>query len=234
MQQILLIEDEPLVRESLEDVLSLEGYDLVTARDGRTGLKAIEARRPDLVICDINMPEMDGFSVLDTLREDPVTRNLPFIFLTARSSRADLRRGMELGADDFLTKPFTVEELTKAIDTRLMRHTVIEEKFTTEVSRNQHLQEQVHSKEELAKLKAKLLDKVIEEFRTPLANVNMALSMLERAQSELERDRYLSILRQEYSKQAALISEIANLQEMTTPKNGRQVPRLNLMGTKLF
>ena len=234
MQQILLIEDEPLIRESLEDVLSLEGYDLVTARDGQTGLKAIESRRPDLVICDINMPEMDGFSVLDTLRADPVTRNLPFIFLTARSSRADLRRGMELGADDFLTKPFTVEELTKAIETRLTRHNVIEEKFTTEVSRNQHLQQQIHSKEELAKLKAKLLDKVIEEFRTPLANVNMALSMLERAQSEDERDRYLSILRQEYSKQAALISEIANLQEMTTPKDGRQVPRLNLMGTKLF
>ncbi len=234
MQQILLIEDEPLIRESLEDVLSLEGFSLITARDGKAGLQAIHQRRPDLVICDINMPEMDGYKVLDALRQEPTTQNIPFIFLTARSSRTDQRHGMELGADDYLTKPFTVEELMNAVRTRLQRHEKIEEKFTSEVCRNQALQQQVRSKEELATLKARLLDKVIEEFRTPLANVNMALSMLERVRTDEERDRYLGILRQEYSRQAALIAEVANLQEMTTPRNGQQVPRLNLTSTKLF
>ena len=103
MPKILLIEDEPLIRDSLEDVLNLEGYSLATAQNGRAGIEAVQEALPDLIICDINMPEMVGYSVLESLRSNPRTREVPFVFLTARSGRADQRQGMEMGADDFLT-----------------------------------------------------------------------------------------------------------------------------------
>lgn len=234
MQQILLIEDEPLIRDSLEDVLNLEGYGLTTAHNGQAGLQAVQQRLPDLIICDINMPEMDGYRVLESLRADPKTRNVPFVFLTARSSRADQRQGMDLGADDFLTKPFTVDELMRTVKARLVRTEVMQEQYNAEFYRNQTLQQKVRDKEDLATLKAKLLDKVIEEFRTPLSNVNMALSMLERAQGDEERQRYINILRHEYSRQVGLLNEVSNLQEMSSPRKGGYAPKLNVTNSKFL
>ncbi len=233
MPQILLIEDEPLIRDSLEDVLNLEGYKLTTAQNGRAGIEAVQTDLPDLIICDINMPDMNGYSVLERLRSNPQTRDVPFVFLTARSGREDQRKGMEMGADDFLTKPFTVDELLRTVRTRLTRQEMIQQQYKTEKSRNQTLQQKVRTQEDLVAMKAKLLDKVIEEFRTPLSNVNMALSMLGRAGSDEERERYIGILRQEYSRQVGLINEVSNLQEMTSPKNSGFAPNFN-MGNKFI
>ncbi len=224
MPKILLIEDEPLIRDSLEDVLNLEGYSLATAQNGRAGIEAVQEALPDLIICDINMPEMDGYGVLESLRSNPRTREVPFVFLTARSGRADQRQGMEMGADDFLTKPFTVDELLRTVRTRLTRQEAVQQQYKTQQTLNKSLKEKVRTQEDLVAMKAKLLDKVIEEFRTPLSNVNMALSMLERAGSDEERQRYISILRQEYSRQVGLINEVSNLQQMTSTKHASFVP----------
>jgi two-component system, OmpR family, alkaline phosphatase synthesis response regulator PhoP len=234
MPQILLIEDEPLIRDSLEDVLNLEGYSLTTAQNGLAGIEAVKAALPDLIICDINMPEMDGYSVLESLRADPATRDVPFVFLTARSGRADQRQGMDMGADDFLTKPFTVDELLSTVRTRLNRQAVVKQQFQTEQSRNQTLEQKVRTQEDLVAMKAKLLDKVIEEFRTPLSNVNMALSMLERAKGDEERQRYIAILRHEYSRQVGLINEASNLQEMTNAKPGGFSPSFHVGNSKFL
>lgn len=119
MKKILVIEDETQSRDMFLECLEAEGYDAIGAENGLVGVQWAQKQSPDLVVCDIKMPELDGYSVLSTLRQDPSTAIIPFIFLTARSSKAELRQGMELGADDYLTKPSTVEELLGAIAARL-------------------------------------------------------------------------------------------------------------------
>jgi len=123
MTCILVIEDEQDLREEIVDVLTFEGYEVLEAGDGITGLQLTRDYIPDVVLCDIAMPQMNGFEVLRELQNESVTAILPFIFLTAHTDRDQVRRGMELGADDYLTKPFLREELLSAIDTQLYKRT---------------------------------------------------------------------------------------------------------------
>lgn len=121
MKTILLIEDHDLIRENTAEILELTGYRVLTAENGKIGVEKALAERPDLVICDIMMPVLDGYGVLHIFNQNPQLAGVPFIFLTAKTERADLRRGMELGADDYLTKPFDESELLSAITSRLSR-----------------------------------------------------------------------------------------------------------------
>lgn len=133
MNKILVIEDEFLIRENLLERLGAEGFDTVGAENGLDGVKLALADRPDLIICDVMMPELDGYDVLRTLRQNPNTAAIPFIFLTAKADKAALRQGMELGADDYLTKPFTKTELLGAIATRLEKHAIVAQHFEEEL-----------------------------------------------------------------------------------------------------
>lgn len=121
MKKILIIEDEKQTRKNLATILRMEGYLALTASDGKLGLAMARSEVPDLILCDVMMPHLDGHGVLAALRADRATSSVPFIFLTARGERADLRTGMNLGADDYLTKPATARELLAAIDARLRR-----------------------------------------------------------------------------------------------------------------
>lgn len=121
MKKILVIEDEPEMRRNLLTILRLEQFHAIGAENGRAGLALARSERPDLILCDVMMPEMDGHGVIQALRENPVTAVIPFIFLTARGERGDLRSGMNLGADDYLTKPVAKADLLGAIRTRLRR-----------------------------------------------------------------------------------------------------------------
>ncbi len=121
MKTILIIEDDEQTRRNLATILRMEGYEALAAPDGATGLAAARARPPHLILCDVMMPGLDGHDVLADLRADPVTAAIPFIFLTARGERADLRAGMNLGADDYLVKPATASELLAAVEARLRR-----------------------------------------------------------------------------------------------------------------
>ena len=121
MTTILLIEDVSFLRENTSEILNLAGYNTISAENGHEGLRMAIAYTPDLIICDIIMPDIDGYHVLEQLQEAPSLRDIPFIFLTAKSERIDLRRGMEMGADDYVTKPFTGEELLIAVQVRLDR-----------------------------------------------------------------------------------------------------------------
>lgn len=132
MKRILVIEDEPQTRNLFLDCLETEGFNAIGAENGCIGVQRAREQLPDLVICDIKMPELDGYGVLSTLRQDPVTAVIPFIFLTAKSSRSDLRKGMEMGADDYLTKPSTVEELLRTIAARLEKHSAFRQLYTAE------------------------------------------------------------------------------------------------------
>jgi two-component system, sensor histidine kinase and response regulator len=119
MKKILVIEDAQSLRKDILEMLGFEGYEAAGAENGLVGVQKAREFMPDLIICDIMMPGMDGYRVLEELHKDPVMMNTPFIFLTARTDRIDQRQGMELGADDFLTKPFTASELLRTVKTQL-------------------------------------------------------------------------------------------------------------------
>ncbi|WAC20388.1 response regulator transcription factor [Luteolibacter sp. SL250] len=121
MKTILIIEDEPEMRRNLATILRLEKYHPVSAENGRTGVEAALREKPDLILCDVMMPELDGYGVLRELRADKTTEATPFIFLTAKGEKPDIRSGMNLGADDYLTKPVAKAELLAAIASRLRR-----------------------------------------------------------------------------------------------------------------
>lgn len=121
MKKILLIEDEPVMRRNLLRMLEMEGFEAIGAADGEEGLAAALRDRPDLILCDISMPGLDGHGVLERLRAERTMETVPFIFLTARGERNDLRVGMNLGADDYLVKPVAADDLLAAIAARLSR-----------------------------------------------------------------------------------------------------------------
>lgn len=121
MKKILLIEDNPEIRDNMAEILDLAGYAVSTAGNGKDGVAAAIKEQPDLILCDIMMPVLDGYGVLHMLQRHPALQTVPFIFLTARSERAEIRKGMELGADDYITKPFDGTELLNAIEVRLKK-----------------------------------------------------------------------------------------------------------------
>jgi DNA-binding NarL/FixJ family response regulator len=121
MKKILVIEDEPEMRRNIATLLRYYDYEPIAAENGRLGVEAARRERPDLILCDVMMPELDGFSVLQALQSDPSLALVPFIFLTAKGEKEDLRSGMNLGADDYLTKPVANSDLVRAIETRLRR-----------------------------------------------------------------------------------------------------------------
>jgi DNA-binding response OmpR family regulator len=132
-KKILVIEDENGLRKNIAEILSLENYRTFTAANGRKGIEIAQKEIPDIILCDIMMPDMDGYDVLKCLAGNQTLRNIPFIFLTALDERNFYRKGMELGADDYLTKPFSREELLNAIHTRIKKFSeqqdTIQQKF---------------------------------------------------------------------------------------------------------
>lgn len=121
MKKLLIIEDNPEIRENTAEILELAGYEVLTAENGRVGAESAVANLPDLIICDIMMPELDGYEVLSILSKNPKTASIPFIFLTAKAEKTDFRKGMNMGADDYLTKPFEELDLLNTIERRLQK-----------------------------------------------------------------------------------------------------------------
>lgn len=125
MKKVLLIEDDMTVRENTAELLELSNYEVITASNGRKGIDEAKNTIPDIIICDIMMPVVDGYGVLEALSKDPETANIPFIFLSAKTEHKDIRRGMDLGADDYLTKPFEEEDLLSALESRLAKVAIL-------------------------------------------------------------------------------------------------------------
>lgn len=134
MRKILVVDDHPALRKNLARALELEGYHVVACETGRQAIETARNEKPDLVVCDVMMPGLDGYAVLQALRNDAVTATTPFIFLTARGEKFDLRQGMNAGADDYLTKPVDHEDLLAAISARLERKTAHEQSAESKVA----------------------------------------------------------------------------------------------------
>jgi len=129
-RSILVIDDNNDIRENTAEILDLAGYKTLTAENGKKGVELALKAKPSLIVCDIMMPELDGYGVLHLLRKNPETEHIPFIFLTAKTERSDFRKGMEMGADDYITKPFEDIELLNAVETRLKKIAILDNKYS--------------------------------------------------------------------------------------------------------
>lgn len=162
MTKVLIIEDNDDIRENVVEILALAGYEVFEANNGKTGAELAIKKLPDLILCDIMMGDLDGYGVLHLLNKHTETKAIPFIFMTAKSERADIRKGMELGADDYLTKPFDDTELLNAIETRLKKKQIHEEVYSNSIK---GLSEIVSQKEGLTELKTALEDRKVRVFK---------------------------------------------------------------------
>lgn len=229
MAKILVIEDEKGVQDNVVDILELEGFKVIAADNGLLGVLMARAEQPNLIICDIMMPELDGYGVLEQLRQDPTTATIPFIFLTAKAETVDLRQGMESGADDYLTKPFTPIELRKAVAVRLEKHGVMMERYHQEHTRALKYQREAQERQTLIETQEDFLRKVMVELRDPLSNINLAIQLLASSEDEAVRDRYLKILREECSREIMLLNQMSQLQDLMSPKNLKLLNQFKLI-----
>ena len=177
MTTILVIEDEQAIRESLCDLLEIEGFSVLDAELGTKGIHLAEKQRPDLILCDIQMPDIDGYDVLSQLRQNPSASSIPFIFLTAKGARPEQRRGMNLGADDYLVKPCSAEEILEAIASRM------------------HRQEAVlsQSQQQLTALRNNITLCLPHELHTPLNGILLFAEILSTESESIERGEVLEI-----------------------------------------
>ena len=180
MKKILVIEDERFVRENIVEILESSGFTALSAPNGAVGTALAAKHLPDIILCDVMMPELDGHDVLKTLRSNPATAHIPFIFLTARADSTDLRHGMNLGADDYITKPFRVSELLKAIETRLSKSETVREQ----------------AEEKLRLLRENISLSLPHEFLTPLSGILGFSELLLTSYDSLEREEIMDMLGQ--------------------------------------
>lgn len=129
MKKILVIEDDVSVGTNILEILQSGGFEVIIAEHGESGVVLAKQHLPDLIICDIMMPGLDGYGVLTAVRDEPTTAMIPFVFLTAKTTRDDLRQGMNLGADDYITKPFRRTELLDAVTARLDKHALLWQQY---------------------------------------------------------------------------------------------------------
>jgi two-component system, sensor histidine kinase and response regulator len=162
MKKVLVIDDTPEIRMIIEETLGMFGFSTVAAEDGERGIEMAKTYLPDLIICDVNMPRLDGFATLARLRENESTATIPFMFLSGAVERPNVRRGMEMGADDYITKPFTPSELLAAVNARLEKKAEIERK----------------SEQKLDELRGKMTLALPHELRTPLNGIMGLASIL--------------------------------------------------------
>jgi len=141
MKKILLIEDDVILRENTSELLELSDYEVVTAANGKIGLELAKESLPNIIVCDIMMPELDGYGVLEALSKNENTKHIPFIFLSAKTERKDVRKGMDLGADDYITKPFEEEELVSAIESRLAKAAILRDRTRPDDTNNSDSEE---------------------------------------------------------------------------------------------
>lgn len=161
-RNILVVEDNAAMLEGIRDILEMAGYQVVTALDGQDALELMEQQPPDLIVSDIMMPRMDGYQFFSAVRANPKWLSIPFIFLTAKDQQVDVRLGKQLGADDYLTKPFEPEDLLVTVDAKLERVAIL----------------QAAAEAEMNKLKQNILNTLSHEFRTPLTYIRGYLELI--------------------------------------------------------
>ncbi len=222
MKKILVVEDERVLQKNIIKILRLEGFEVMGADDGVSGVACARQESPDLIVCDVMMPEMDGYQMLQTLQEDVNTALIPFIFLTAKTDRSDMRQGFEMGADDYLVKPFDADELLRAIEARFKKQEVM-------VTRLSSLSEELGRLQEFLDAKDGLMTNLNQELRRPMSNIKMALTMLQNQKTPEAQERYVSILEEEFSREISLLNQVEEMQKLLTPENVTLLRQFHLL-----
>lgn len=186
MSKILIIDDEQPLREEIADWLQFEGHQVISAENGRLGLERILREKPDLIICDIAMPEMDGRTVLLEVRAEPTVNHIPFIFLTASATYESIRHGMNLGADDYLTKPVKHGDLLNAIETRLWKQAEQQQVANQQLGA---LSSALQAEQARRLLKSRIVAMFSHDFRNPLFAILSAIELLDNYGDRLDADR---------------------------------------------
>ncbi len=225
MSKILVIEDELSVRKNIIKILELENFQVFDAENGLLGVESARENNPDLIVCDILMPELNGYQVLSKLQADSRTAMIPFIFLTAKTEKSDRRQGIELGADDYLIKPFDADDLLTAIKARLKKQEKFLEKINT-------LSTEVDKLNNFLDTKDGMLENFDREIRRPLANIKLAIEMLQKEESPEQRKRYLEILQEEFNREITLLNQISELKKLLTPENIALLSQFNMLHNK--
>ncbi|WP_017296014.1 response regulator transcription factor [Geminocystis herdmanii] len=240
MTKILIVEDEKEIRENIAQILQLNDYETISADNGKNALDLAIKYLPDLIISDIMMPYMDGYEFLENLRKTEKISIIPCILVTAKVEKKDIRQGMELGADDYLTKPFTPEELLNSVISRLARHQHITETFDVQLEKNQEvitkIKKNVNEKnkrlkthENLINLKDDILEKLIINLSNPLNNMNIAIKMLRESDNEEKQQLYLQILQDECAKEIEILNDTKELCKILTTENIKVLQKFNLL-----
>ena len=164
MKKILIIEDNDDIRENLAEILELAGYEAYTAENGKKGVEKAEQIVPDLILCDIMMPVLDGYGVLSIVNKKPILADIPFVFLTAKSEKTDFRYGMNLGADDYITKPFETNELLSVIEMRLVKSDKIKKSFDLTGNGNRDFNHFINETKAVEALKTLTIDREVRSF----------------------------------------------------------------------
>jgi two-component system, OmpR family, alkaline phosphatase synthesis response regulator PhoP len=230
MTRILVIEDDAEILENIESILEIQNFETLTATDSQIGVQIAKEKDPDLIICDVTMPHLDGYGVLSQLRQNESTATTPFIFLTGRVEWADMRMGMGLGADDYLTKPFTKDELLKAIVTCLEKYSRLIQHYCEKNEQIESLEKQLQTYQELSEIHHALLKKVSQNLRQPISNINVATYMLKKAVLDKDVDRYVAILEEECARELSLLNEVSSLQELLNPAKINVLRQMNFSG----
>ncbi len=217
-QTILVIEDEIDVGLNIKEILESGGFDAIVAADGKIGIQMAKEQLPDLIVCDIMMPDIDGYGVLTALRQDAATATIPFIFLTAKTTRDDVRQGMNLGADDYLTKPFRRKELLDAIASRLAKQAKVKQ-----------LQEKIEELQQLDRQKDELIWTVSHDLRAPIANIKLIAETLRLISPNAEQQKqYLNILETVCDQGNDLINNLLTWRKLEAAEYTLEYENINL------
>jgi DNA-binding response OmpR family regulator len=236
MTLILVVEDETQILLNIQEILELAEFSVITGADGKVGLQLAKTKNPDLIICDIMMPGLNGYEVLQELRQEPKTADIPLIFLTAKIERNDFRQGMVLGADDYISKPFEPFEILQAVNARLERYSISNQAYLKESQNTKILQQEIkknrtelQNSQQLAQIRGNLWEKFSEDLRNPLSSINMAIYMLKQAKNDKDREKYLSILKEAYTQELYILNEVDSLQELLTAENTKLLRNYKLL-----
>ena len=228
MKKILVIEDDFSVRSNILDLLEAEDFNAIGAENGFIGALWAQQHLPDLIICDVMMPEVDGYEVLNALRSQPTTATIPFIFLTAMADKTNIRYGMELGADDYVTKPFTKEELLKAIATRFAKQDAVMHQYTAEHQRAEALEQKVKELQQYVDANDGL-QQFQQKLNSTIPKLNIAIHLIKNLEPGDDRDRGLAILQATCAEEITLLNQIPNLEDLLTSENLALLRQLNIV-----
>jgi two-component system sensor histidine kinase/response regulator len=201
MATVLIIDDDPMITQNIQFLLSRRGYEVKEALNGEEGIKAALACQPDLILCDVMMPGMTGFDVLETMRVNPKLQQIPFVFLTALSGRSNIRKGMTMGADDYLTKPFTKKDLLDTIETRLQKR---DEVATQATGQAESIRERIVS----------LISQQLPARLASLEMVSEIINMQLKSLSQEELQEYADIIANSARRMSHLVQQLTYFAEI--------------------